>query len=173
VSSASRSSASGASPRRTRSSRPWRARPLAALALVAAGCGGGNEQHDAFVEEVNAVCARHFSEIDALAAPQSSQQLLTYVNELTRLSRAQLTDLRAVEPPTDDAAAYRRMLDQMQTTLRLYPDLRDAVVTGQPAAIESVLERANSSNQKAGEAATELGAEKCLPGDDEETATGP
>jgi hypothetical protein len=95
------------------------------------------------------------------------------VNELTRLSRAQLTDLRAVEAPADDAAAYRRMLDQMQTTLRLYPDLRDAVVTGQPAAIESVLERANSSNQKAGEAATELGAEKCLPGDDEETATGP
>ena len=47
-------------------------------------------------------------------------------------------------------------------------------MTGQPAAIESVLQRANSSNQKAGEAATELGADKCLPGDDdEETATDP
>ena len=114
---------------------------------------------------MNAVCAQHFSEVDALPAPQSSQQLLTYAKELTRLYRAQLTELRAIEPPEDDATGYGRMLEQMQTTLGLYPDLQDAVVTGQQAAIESVLARANASNQQAGEAAVELGAERCAPGD--------
>jgi hypothetical protein len=172
VSSSSRNRPPGASPRRTRSSRCWPASGLALLALLAVGCGGGNEEHEAFIDEVSAVCARHFSEVEALPAPQSSQQLLTYAKELTRLYRAQLTDLRAVEPPADDATEYRRLLDQMQTTLRLYPDLEAAVVTGDPAAIESVLQRANSSNQKAGEAAIELGAEECAPGYDEETATG-
>jgi ABC-type spermidine/putrescine transport system permease subunit II len=44
---------------------------------------------------------------------------------------------------------------------------------GVPFAIESVLERANSSNREAGEAALELGAEECVPGGDGETATGP
>jgi hypothetical protein len=124
------------------------------------------------VDEVNAVCARHFSEVEALPAPQSSQQLLTYAKGLTRLYRAQLTDLRAVEPPADDATEYRRLLDQMQTTLGLYPELEAAVVTGDPAAIQGVLERANSSNQKAGEAAVELGAEECAPGADGKTTSG-
>jgi hypothetical protein len=121
---------------------------------------------------VNAVCEQHFREVEALAAPQSTQQLERYVNDLTRLYRAQLKDLRTLEPPADDAADYRRMLNQMQATLGLYPDLRDAVRSGLPVAIESVLERANSSNQKAGEAAIELGAEDCVPGNDQETATG-
>jgi hypothetical protein len=141
--------------------------------LVAPGCGGGDGEHEAFVDEVNAVCARHFGEVEALPAPQSTQQLETYVSELTRLYRAQLEDLRALEPPADDAADYRRLINQMQATLGLYPDLRDAVRSGVPSAIESTLERANSSNRKAGEAALELGAEECAPGDNGETASGP
>ena len=173
MSSSSRSSRSDASPRRRRSSRRWLGSADALLALVAASCGGGDGEHDAFVDEVNAVCARHLGEVEDLAAPQSTQQLETYVNELTRVYRAQLEDLRALEPPADDAADYRRLVNQMQATLGLYPDLRDAVRSGVPAAIESVLERANSSNQKAAEAAIELGAEDCVPGDDGETANGP
>jgi hypothetical protein len=119
------------------------------------------------------VCERHGRELDALPAPQSSQQLLTYVDGLTRLSRAQVADLRALEPPADDAAGYRRMLEQMQATVGLYPGLRNAVRSGIPSAIESVLERANSSNQRAAEAAIELGADECVAADDGDTASGP
>lgn len=140
--------------------------------MLAAGCGGGDDEHDAFVEQVNLVCKRHFDDLDALDSPQSSQQLLTYVEELTRLARVLVRDLEKLTPPAADRDDFRTMVRQMQATLALYPDLRDAVLSAQPNALESVVQRANSSNQKAGEAALELGAEECAPTNASETTSG-
>jgi hypothetical protein len=167
VSSSSRSSGRAASPRRPRFSRCFAASaPALAALLLAAGCGGGDEKHDTFVAGVNAACKRHLDSVDALASPQSSQQLVTYVDELTRLARRQLRELRALEPTGDDRDEYGRMLGRLETTLALYPDLRDAVVTGRASAIDSIVRRANSSSQEAAEAAIALGADECARADE-------
>jgi hypothetical protein len=169
VTSSSRSSARAVSRRRTRFSRSSAASALAALLLLA-GCGG-DSAHDAFVEDANAVCAENREQVDALASPQSSQQLVRYVDELTRLARAQVRGLRALEPPDDDAAEFERMLVRMEATLQLYPDLREAVETGQQAAVQSVLQRANSSNEEAARSAEAIGLDECIPGDGSETTS--
>ena len=170
--SSSRRNARAVSPRRARFSSCWTASAFAAL-VVAAGCGGGgDEEHEEFAAEANAVCAQNRRQVDALPSPQSSQQLVRYVENLTKLARAQLGELRAIRPPEDGADEYERMLVQIQATLALYPDLRDAVASGQQVAIESVLERANSSNELAARSALELDLDDCVPGDGEETTTG-
>jgi hypothetical protein len=169
VTSSSRSSARVASPRRTRFSRSSAASAVALLAL-AAGCGG-DSAHDSFVEDANAVCTENREQVDALASPQSTQQLVRYVDELTELARAQVRGLRALEPPEDDAAEFERMLERMEATLQLYPDLREAVETGQQAAVESVLARANSSNEDAARSAEAIGLDACIPGQEGETTS--
>jgi hypothetical protein len=171
VRSSSRSSATAASPRRRRFSHAWRASALATVAL-AAGCGGsGGGAHDTFAKQANAVCATHYREVDALPAPQSRQQLLDYVGDLTRLARVQLGDLRELEVPAADASQFTRMLTQMQATLALYPDLRDAVASGRQVAIESMLQRANSSNEQAAKSALAIGLDACVPGPASRTTT--
>lgn len=169
MTSSSPSSARAASPRRARSSSSWLASGLAALVLVTGCGGGGDDEHEEFAAEANAVCEQNRRRVEALPSPQSTQQLLGYVEDLTALARDQLGKLRAIQPPEDDADEYERMLTQMQATLALYPDLRDAVRSGQQVAIESVLERANSSNEQAAQAALALDLDDCVPGDGEET----
>jgi hypothetical protein len=149
-----------------RFSRSCAASAVAVVAL-AAGCGGGDEEHDAFVEQLNAICRRHLEALEALPPPRSSQQLLTYVEGLTEIAQTQLDELDALTPPEDDREGFERMVGQMRTTFALYPQLRQAVFTS-PRAVDAVLEQAEASNAAAGRAAAELGADDCTARDDED-----
>jgi hypothetical protein len=139
------------------------------LAAAAAGCGG-DDRHAVFAAEANEVCRRHFQQVRALESPQSYQQLLDYVDEIAKLARQQVEELRAVEPPPEDARDFERMVAQMERTLTLYPELKEAAVTGRPSEIRRVLSKADASDAGAGEIGRELGLDECVRSGESATA---
>ncbi|MGH3103728.1 MAG: hypothetical protein ACRDN6_06500 [Gaiellaceae bacterium] len=138
---------------------------IACLLLVAAlaGCGGSGDARAVFAAKANAICHRHFEQVRALKSPQSYQQLLDYVDEISQLAHQKVEELKQVQPPEGDAEEFRRMLAQMDRTLALYPELREAAVTGRPSAIRAVLRKADESDAKAGEIGRNLDLDSCVP----------
>ena len=132
---------------------------VAVLALLA-GCGG-NDEDDAFTEDANAVCRRYSQDIRALAAPQSFEQLIRYVDELTRLSGERVDELRALAPPEDAAGDFDRFVQQLARTQTLLGGLRRATALGQTAEVRAVLDQAKKSDAAAGEIASDLGLDRC------------
>ena len=139
---------------------------------VVGGCGG-NDSREVFAAEANEICRRHSDQVRDLDQPQSYQQLLVYVDELAKLARQQIDELRAVEPPPDDAREFDRMVTQMERTLALYPELKEAAVTGRPTEIQRVLRNADASDARAAKFGRNLGLDECVQGSADDGATAP
>jgi len=93
---------------------------VALIALGVAGCGGdGGPDAGAFVARANTVCKRHYVKISAAASRLLAGGKLPGPREFGVLAngtiipeyRAQLTELRKLEPSGDKATAYRAWLD--------------------------------------------------------------
>jgi protein-tyrosine-phosphatase len=146
-------------------------RRLLAIGLLAAAAGcGGDDKHEVFAAEANEICRRHFQQVRALESPQSYQQLLDYVDEIAQLAREQVEELRAVEPPAEDKRGFERMVAQMERTLALYPELKEAAVTGRPSEIRRVLRKADASDASAGQIGRDLDLDECVRSGESATA---
>ena len=146
---------------------------LAVGAIAVVGGCGGDDSREVFAAEANEICRRHSDQVRDLGQPESYQQLLDYVDELAKLARQQVDELRTVEPPADDAQEFERMVAQMERTLALFPELKEAAVTGRPAEIQRVLRRADDSDARAAEFGRDLGLDDCVRQSAEDGATGP
>jgi hypothetical protein len=112
---------------------------LPALAALIAGCGSqpagqGSAPTDRapaeFRASANKICREFQAKADALGSPQTLPQAVDWIDAIRPLTDAEITGLRALSPPTADAATFRRMLDSYEPTMRLGDQLRAAAVAG-------------------------------------------
>jgi hypothetical protein len=103
-------SRSASSPPRSRTE----ASTAALLCLALAACGGKDEglSRAQFAREANSICGRGNETVRELGPepPILTSEQAHWILKLTRIDRATLGDLRALEPPEEERAAIASML---------------------------------------------------------------
>lgn len=80
---------------------------LVATALLLTGCGGGDEQKDAFVASAVEVCDRAAEQTEALTAPTKPADFAPYAEQLVDIAEQAQSDLEALALPEADADDLR------------------------------------------------------------------
>ena len=134
-----------------------RAALILALAVLAAGCGGG-DGNDALAERADAICARANVALSELERPESLEQLLRYVEEASEIIERRRRDLAALEAPgdEDDWKAFLAANDRAITAL---VDLRESTVTGRGG--EEAIRVFEDAEADARRLADDLGLRQC------------
>ena len=112
------------------------ARPLAlgvatlGAVIALAGCGGGSDSlsADEFRSQADAICADANKKTDALAEPQSNDDVLAYLRAGLTVEAAQLSQLEDLKAPSDLEGTYSEALDLLKQ--------KDAAITAAADRIE-------------------------------------
>ena len=131
------------------------------LAVLATGCGGGDDDRSDVAEQVAALCDQARLDIEALGLPAEAgiAVIRPWANRGTRLAK----DIRALE---GGSASEQETLDALATALdEYYAGLRLGHTiyqqTRSAEAYAQTIERAKAFQVDADAAATELGATEC------------
>jgi hypothetical protein len=109
---------------------------LAAATLVAAGCGGDDEPSDEeFVAEVNEVCTAAATDLQAavtslFGVTDERQAAEAFSDEVVPVIEDLIADLDEIEPPSDKADDYDRLLE-------LTTESKDLIAEDPQAAFEA------------------------------------
>jgi PBP1b-binding outer membrane lipoprotein LpoB len=117
---------------------------VAAVALIAAGCGDVEEQND-YVDQVNALQTELVSEVTAVVSgtpPSNAQQAADVAGELGDVFNDSADDIEAVTPPEEVADLHAELVAKIR-------DIADQI-----NAAEEAFTSGNA--QEAAQAATEL-----------------
>jgi hypothetical protein len=138
---------------------------VAALAIVAAGCGGssGGERlgRDAYLSQADAICREVTNQRLALPVPAAIEDIAGYVDRALPLLDSARSNLRALRPPPqldDEVAAWLDAINEERDTLS---DLRDAARTGDAAKVGAVGSKGTSIEQRARARALAIGLVDC------------
>jgi vacuolar-type H+-ATPase subunit H len=117
----------------------------AALALIAAGCGGDDDDSpeltkDEFITQADEICTQGEAELTAAAEeqfgdatePPSKQEREEFVSTAVADSlQAQLDDIRELNPPADEADQVNEILDKLQQLIDRAREDPAAVLAGE------------------------------------------
>lgn len=137
---------------------------VAAAALFLTGaCGGGDEtlSKEDFIEQADEICAELDSKVDEMEAPESPADLEASVEELEAITDEGIRGLRALSPPEEDADTIATMLDRIERTVRLLPDLAQAGKADDVDEMERLSAEIQSAANEASEIARDYGFERC------------
>ena len=100
---------------------------LAALGLVAVGCGGGDDEltKAEFVQQANGICAKGDKQINAEAEKVFSESQRPSNAEIEKFAaetaipniQGQVDDIRELDPPSEDEDEINAFLDAAQADL--------------------------------------------------------
>jgi hypothetical protein len=133
-----------------------------ASAALLGGCGGTGAD---FVSNADGVCTDAARGVNAVfsdgGTPTSGPEAAAQASLLLPIERRALTDLRAIEPPRERAAAYRRFLSARERALALTERQREAAESGDPGVYDSLGERRDQVNREADQDAVRAGLRAC------------
>jgi hypothetical protein len=143
-------------------------RPLAipalilALALPAAGCGGGDDADNQFREDYNAAVEK-LSEINsdigsagATAAGQSNNKIAQEFERIADTAEQTRQDLSELEPPEDAKDAFDQLLSALKQGVADLRAVAKAAVANDPAAAAEAVQALSESGQAITDAENEL-----------------
>jgi hypothetical protein len=140
---------------------------LAALAVAsvgAAGCGGGGSTASTtassadFVAQGNQICKEDNAKFKALGTPSSSD-VRPFLQKLIPLLDDDLSRLKDLEPPSDEAATFDAWIAHLEQGTELTKKAADAPSSD---AATKILQPSRSINKQADAEAKKLGLDECL-----------
>ena len=138
---------------------------LAVAALALAGCGGsssgGRLSEAEFVKKADAVCAKYKKKINALPQPSSLSGVAGYAQKAIDLTKQGRAELRALKPPSDLADTNAKWLANLDQTLVLAGELRDAAKQKDLAKVRTLAERGNRLDKQGNRLAAQMGMKAC------------
>jgi hypothetical protein len=135
-----------------------------AVAVTAAGCGGGGDDRLSQKElqtQANAICEKYDNKIQALGSPSSPEEVSGFVDQVIPLLQQGVAELRALKPPADIEDDYDRMLDETEKAVPAARKLADAAEKNDAAALQEALAAARKADEASDEIATKLGLTGC------------
>ena len=129
---------------------------VACLAILAAGCGGGEDDgpppltNDVFITKADKVCDAGLKELQDKVraafgnqAPTEDEVLAFTTSDQVPLLTAQIADLRALTPPEGDEETVNAIWDSMEEAVNTMQD-DPAEVLSDPSPMADALELARS-----------------------------
>ena len=124
------------------------------LAVVAAGCGGGDQDRDAYVKALNKAqtgLTQRFAALQSKITPTSNaQQDIKTLRAYEAAVGTTVGDLRAVEPPDGLATLHRRFVDEVAAYGTALETARGELDERNPRAILAAQGRLRSAVAKTG-----------------------
>ncbi len=148
---------------------------LALICLLAAGCmndSGSSEASKAaltkaeYIEQADAICARFDSQLDALAQPETLDDLAAMATEAKPIAEAGVAELRALDPPAELEEQVDAWLVLNEQNIEAIDQLREAAESGDETKVQQVAATATDNEQKADAAAAEIGLTDCASTDE-------
>ncbi len=136
---------------------------LAALALTAAGCGGGGGDvtFPAFQREANGICIRYARSVNALPDQRTMSGIAVRARRSYALGRREREQLRDLETPKDARRDFARMLARMEQADALLPNVWQAASQGNEVRVRALVAQATPILAKANTSAFALGLDDC------------
>jgi hypothetical protein len=150
---------------------------LAACAAVAAcgsddGGGGGGETAAAttveerltkeeYIAAADAICKDANDRVAALEDPESSDELVSFIQQARAIGREQLTALRELSPPEDIEARVEEAYGLIDDQLALTEELEQAAEEEDLERVEELVDEGNALDEQADAIAVEIGLQEC------------
>jgi hypothetical protein len=137
---------------------------MGALALLAAGCGGGGEEplsKAEFQSQANAICAKYEKQLNALGTPSSIDEIPDLVQQALVILNKEIDEIAALNPPDELQSDFDKMITASNKTKAAANDLSAAAKSGDQAAVQKALEDGNAASDEADQLATGLGLGEC------------
>jgi hypothetical protein len=143
---------------------------LAALALVAGGCGGKSKRLSkaAFVSHANAICAKYEERVRSRMAgipAGNEKQLASSIEKVLPVIRRGNDELRTLKPPADLQSSFDRWMGiadaEVAAASKLHDALRKKDLEATQAAFAELQTRDAAQDRLAGE---HLGLNGCASG---------
>ncbi|MGZ4353523.1 MAG: hypothetical protein ACXVZ4_08250 [Gaiellaceae bacterium] len=140
-----------------------RAAALAALALTAAGCGGGSGHvsFPDFQREANGICMRYARSVNALPDPQTMSGIAVAARRSYALGRREREQLRELDVPMDARRDFDRMLARLEQADGLLPEVWQAASQGNQVRVRGLVAQAKPIVAQANTRAFALGLDDC------------
>ena len=137
-----------------------------AVAVLAAGCGGGEKRlsREDYSKQADAICTKYNAKIKALGQPGSIRALPGYVDRALPIARKGTDELRRLKPPKDEEKTAKEWLDQNDSVVAAMERLRDAAKHADRTGVQSALTDASSANRASNRFARQLGLRVCAQG---------
>jgi hypothetical protein len=134
-------------------------------ALLLAGCeigGDGGGEQERFVQQADAVCQKYAQRIGGIPRPQTLlRDFAVYMRRAVPIAREQNRELRAMTPPEDSEADFRRMLQLLDQQLDLAAAAGEEAYAGREARAQAALQQSAVPADEAATIAARIGFTTC------------
>ena len=139
---------------------------LAFAALLLAGCeiggDGGESEKERFVVQADALCQQYAQRIGGIPRPQTFlRDFAVYMRRAVPIARQQNRELRALTPPEDSAADFKRMLELLDQQLDLAAAAGEEAYAGREARAQAALQQSLVPANEAARIAQRIGFTTC------------
>lgn len=137
------------------------ARIVAALALVAfSACSQGLSKEE-FIEQADQICEEADAKSEELAPPRTPEEFEDFAGQAREITDQLVRDLGELEPPEGDAEVIQRMLDRIETTIALLPDIQEATAQRDTQEVERLVTQLREQASEANQIAQGYGLKVC------------
>ena len=134
-----------------------------AMALAAAGCGGGGDRltREELIDEADATCAEFDQRVEEVDEPESLDDIERYVQEIRPIVEEGTDELDALEPPEELQDEYDDWIAATRSGVDRFDELEEAAASGDEQRIQEVLQGAGEGGDEANRLAQEIGLQEC------------
>ncbi len=138
---------------------------LAVLALVAAGCMGGDGDdrlsEEEYLREADAICASYDERLNSLPEPTNLTGLERVAGQALALASEGVERLRALKPPEELQAQVDEWIERNEENVRKIRELREAAAQKQAQRVQELASAAADNEDEADALAKEIGLRAC------------
>lgn len=134
--------------------------PLALLALVAAGCGGGPSKKE-YAADLDNVCKRSNEKIQKLRTPRTIKQIGSFTRQVRPILEDSIKEAEDLKLPDEKGDEFKAYIQDSKRSLGELDDLQRAADSGNTRAVRQVFARTTLENRKRDMEAKRLGLKQC------------
>jgi len=148
-------------PKRTHPPLAILAASVAALAVVLPAAADSLLGKREFQRRGNAICAAYYVKLNRIPKPQTTAELVPYLQKTLALASTEMRQLKALKPPSAYARSFARMLALARAEDAAGTQLIAALQTGDAQQAQTLAARLDALDRKYNAAAKSIGLNVC------------